>query len=406
MEEEDSASEFFLINLGKTNIIMYQKLTHSLLIAFSLILASCSSQTAVAQDTDYASLLNRIQLPEGFRISVYAANVKDARSLAMTPDGKTIFVGNRRKNNVYALTDTDGDMVADQRHTIATGLTMPNGVAYKDGDLYVAEVNTIHRFPDIMNNLDKPESEVIYNGYPADRHHGWKFIAFGPDGKLYVPVGAPCNVCDKEAENEVYATITCMNPDGSNVEVYARGVRNSVGFAWHPETGKMWFTDNGRDLMGDDMPACELNCVTKSGQHFGFPFWHQGDIADPDFGAKFPREKFIEPKYKFEPHSAPLGLRFYRGDMFPAKYKNNLIVAQHGSWNRSPEAGHTGYQLRFVRVEGDRVANSEIFASGWLDKNNNKGLGKPVDVMEMPDGSLLVSDDVAHCIYRITYVGQ
>ncbi len=362
-----------------------------------------SVQEAHAQSKDYESILNRIKLPEGFKISVYAPNVTNARSLAMTPDGKTIFVGNRSRRNVYALTDTDGDMVIDKRDTIATGLTMPNGVVFKDGDLYVAEVSTIHRFPDIMNNLDNPKSEVIYDDYPTDRHHGWKFIAFGPDGKLYVPVGAPCNVCDKESENEIYATITRMDPDGSNVEVYARGVRNSVGFAWHPETGKMWFTDNGRDMLGDDIPACELNYVERPGQHFGFPFWHQGDIADPDFGDKFPRDKFEEPKYKFEPHSAPLGLRFYRGDMFPAKYKNNIIVAQHGSWNRSKAAGHIGYQLRFVQVEGDKVVNSEIFASGWLDKETNKGVGKPVDVMELPDGSLLVSDDIANCIYRITY---
>jgi glucose/arabinose dehydrogenase len=354
-------------------------------------------------DDDYKALLSRIKLPEGFKISMYASNLTDARSMARTPDGKTVFVGNRRRKNVYALTDTDGDMVADKRQEIATGLNMPNGVVYKDGDLYVAEVNRIHRFKDIMENLNDPKSEVIYDGYPTDRHHGWKFIAFGPDGKLYVPVGGPCNVCDKESENEVYATITRMNPDGSDVEIFARGVRNSVGFDWDPNTGKMWFTDNGRDLMGDDKPACELNYAPEQGIHFGFPFWHQGDIPDPDFGDKFPRDKFAEPKFKFEPHSAPLGMRFYQGDMFPAKYKNNLIVAQHGSWNRSPEAGHIGYQLRFVKIDGEQVVDDEVFASGWLDKETNKGVGKPVDVMEMPDGSILVSDDIAHCIYRISY---
>ncbi|KOF03363.1 sorbosone dehydrogenase [Roseivirga seohaensis subsp. aquiponti] len=349
--------------------------------------------------------LSKIKLPEGFKISIYAEGITDARSLSSTPDGKTVFVGNRRRKNVYALTDTDGDMVADKTYKWAskTGKdwNMPNGVAYHNGDLYVAEVNRILRFPDIMNNLDDPKQEVIFEDYPTDAHHGWKFVAFGPDGKLYVPVGAPCNVC--ESEKEVYASITRMNPDGSNMEIYATGVRNSVGFAWDPKTQKMWFTDNGRDMMGDDIPACELNFAPEKGMNFGFPYWHQGDIPDPDFGDKFPRTNFTEPKYKFEPHSAPLGLRFYQGDMFPAKYKNNIIVAQHGSWNRSLDAGHIGYQLRFVQVEGDKVISSEIFASGWLDQKTNKGWGKPVDILEMPDGSILVSDDVAGVIYRISY---
>lgn len=378
-------------------------------ILFTLSLACLISLSAACQsrgqktDADYDAKLAQINLPDGFKISMYATNIIDARSLARTDDGKTVFVGNRRRKNVYALTDTDGDMVADKVDTIATGLNMPNGVYFKDGDLFVAEVSKIHRFPDIMNNLAAPKSEVIFDQYPTDGHHGWKFISFGPDGKLYVPVGAPCNVCDKSEENEVYASITRMNPDGSDMEVYVKGVRNSVGFAWHPVTGEMWFTDNGRDLLGDDVPACELNHVSAEGEHFGFPYWHQGDIADPDFGEGRSQNDYKKPAYKFEPHSAPLGLRFYGGDMFPAKYKNNLLVAQHGSWNRSPDAGHIGYQLRFVQVEGDKVVKSEIFADGWLDKETNKGWGKPVDIMEMPDGSILVSDDVNHCIYRISY---
>ncbi|MFT6217288.1 MAG: glucose/arabinose dehydrogenase, partial [Roseivirga sp.] len=281
-----------------------------------------------AQEID----LTKIKLPDGFVISLYAEGIADARSLASTPDGKTVFVGNRRSKSVYALTDTDGDMVADKTDVIATGLTMPNGVAFHDGDLFVAEVSKIHRFPNIIDNLSSPKSEVIYEDFPTERHHGWKFIAFGPDGKLYVPVGAPCNVCDKE--EEIFATITRMNPDGSDLEIYASGIRNSVGFTWDPQTKKMWFTDNGRDMLGDDVPACELNYAPEKGMHFGFPYWHQGDIPDPDFGDKYARTDFTEPSYKFEPHSAPLGLRFYQGDMFPSKYKNNLIVAQHGSWNR------------------------------------------------------------------------
>ncbi len=379
-------------------------------LALTLFIALIGLSTACQKDTvtavtfpEYDSLLSKINLPEGFKISIYAPNIVDARSLARTEDGKTVFVGNRRRKNVYALTDTNGDMVADKVDTIATGLNMPNGVYFHEGDLFVAEVSKIHRFPDIMNNLSAPKSEVIFDSYPTDGHHGWKFISFGPDGKLYVPVGAPCNVCDKSDENEVYASITRMNPDGSDMEVYVSGVRNSVGFAWHPVTGDMWFTDNGRDLLGDDVPACELNHVSAGGEHFGFPYWHQGDIPDPDFGDGHAKTDYTQPAYKFEPHSAPLGLRFYQGDMFPGKYKNNLIVAQHGSWNRTKEAGHIGYQLRFVQLEGDEVVKSEIFADGWLDQETNKGWGKPVDIMEMPDGSILVSDDVNHCIYRISY---
>lgn len=379
------------------------RLFYSLFILCLVSFWSCDSKAQSKQNNEYEALLERINLPEGFEISYYATNVIDARSLARTEDGKTVFVSNRRRKNVYALTDTNGDMVADKVDTILTGWNSPNGIAYSNGDLYVAEINRIHRFPSIMENLSDPKSEVIYDQYPTDGHHGWKFIAFGPDGKLYVPVGAPCNVCDKEEENPVYATITRMDPDGSNMEIYAKGVRNSVGFAWNPKTNNMWFTDNGRDLMGDDIPACELNFAPEAGMHFGFPYWHQGDIADPEFGAKYPRNKFTEPAYKFEPHSAPLGLRFYEGNMFPAKYKNNILVAQHGSWNRSPDAGHIGYQLRFVQIENDKVVKSEIFADGWLDTENNKGWGKPVDIMEMPDGSILVSDDVNHCIYRISY---
>ncbi|WP_339696601.1 sorbosone dehydrogenase family protein [uncultured Roseivirga sp.] len=366
-----------------------------------IVLLTCSLDVSAQSEID----LTKIKLPDGFKISIYAEGITDARSLSRTPDGKIVFVGNRRRKNVYALSDTDGDMVVDKTYKWAsktgTDWNSPNGVAYHNGDLYVAEINRILRFPDIINNLDDPKQEVIFEDYPTDGHHGWKFIAFGPDGKLYVPVGAPCNVC--ESDKEVYASITRMNPDGSNMEIYAKGVRNTVGFAWDPKTEKMWFTDNGRDMMGDDIPACELNYAPEKGMNFGFPYWHQGDIPDPDFGDKFPRTNFTEPKYKFEPHSAPLGLRFYQGDMFPAKYKNNIIVAQHGSWNRTLDAGHIGYQLRFVQVEGDKVISSEIFASGWLNKEDNKGWGKPVDILEMPDGSILVSDDVAGVIYRISY---
>jgi glucose/arabinose dehydrogenase len=228
------------------------------------------------------SLLATLNLPEGFEISIYA-EVENARSMALSESG-TLFVGNRQEDKVYAIQDTNQDGTADKKYTLAEGLNMPNGVAFKDGDLYVAEVSRILKFSDIENNLENPEYEVIFDQYPTDKHHGWKYIAFGPDGKLYVPVGAPCNICNKEEENPVYASITRMNDDGSDMEVFAHGVRNTVGFTWHPETAEMYFTDNGRDMLGDDIPPCELNVATEKGQHFGYPFCHGGDIADPEFG--------------------------------------------------------------------------------------------------------------------------
>ena len=255
---------------------------------------------------------------------------------------------------MYALTDTNGDMKADKGRYHCHRLNMPNGVAFHNGDLYVAEVNKIHKFSNIMDNLENPVSEVIYDSYPTDRHHGWKFIAFGPDGKLYVPVGAPCNVCDKEDENEVYATITRMNADGSDMEVYAKGVRNSVGFTWHPESDDMWFTDNGRDLLGDDIPACELNIAPSQGNHYGFPFWHQGDIADPNLVTKERATSLKSRCINLNLIQHLWVLRFYEGDMFPEKYRNNLLVAQHGSWNRSPEAGHIGYQLDSLKLKMEK----------------------------------------------------
>lgn len=277
--------------------------------------------------------INKIQLPDGFKISIYASEVNDARSICLSPKG-TLFVGNRSKDKVYALQDTDGDFKVDKKFTIASDLTMPNGVAFKDGDLYVAEVSRILRFDDIESRLNNPpKPTVIYEDYPTKRHHGWKYIAFGPDGKLYIPVGAPCNIC--ESKDEVFATITRMNSDGSAMEIFAKGVRNSVGFTWHPETGEMWFTDNGRDMLGDDTPPCELNHAPRKGMHFGYPYCHGGTIKDPEFGHKHPCGDFIQPAQNLGPHVAPLGLEFYTGDMFPQKYRDHLFIAEHGSWNRS-----------------------------------------------------------------------
>ncbi len=345
--------------------------------------------------------LDLINLPSGFKIEVFASQVENARSLAISPNG-TVFVGNRSEDKVYALQDTDGDFKADEKYVLATGLRMPNGVAFKDGDLYVAEVSRILKFGDIEIHLDDPrQPEIIFDGYPTDGHHGWKFIAFGPDGKLYVPVGAPCNIC--ETSLEVYASITRLNPDGSGMEVVAQGIRNTVGFDWHPQTGELWFTDNGRDFMDDETPPCELNKVTQPGMHFGYPYCHGGTIKDPEFGDKFPCSDFVEPQHNFRAHTSPLGMRFYTGNMFPSSYQGNIFLAQHGSWNRSTKIG---YRLMLVKVENGQVVDAEVFADGWLDENEDDAWGRPVDVLQLSDGSLLVSDDQANAIYRISYEGS
>jgi glucose/arabinose dehydrogenase len=349
--------------------------------------------------TGYAASLplDKIKLPAGFKIDVYA-EVEDARSLAISPSG-VIYVGNRNKDKVYALKDTNGDFKADKKWVVASGLNMPNGVAFCDGDLYVAEVSRITKLPAIESKLDNPPTPVVIkDDYPKETHHGWKYIAFGPDGKLYVPVGAPCNIC--ESKDEIFASITRLNKDGSGREIFAHGVRNSVGFTWHPVTKELWFTDNGRDMLGDDVPSCELNLAAKPGMHFGYPYCHEGGIKDPEFGGKRPCSEFTAPADKLGPHVAPLGLKFYTGSMFPESYKNQLIVAEHGSWNRSKKSG---YNLTLVKLNGNKVTGHEVFASGWMDEASQKVWGRPVDVLLLPDGSMLVSDDQANVIYRISY---
>ena len=339
--------------------------------------------------------LTQIELPEGFHIRVYAKGVPGARSLSLSPDG-TLFVGTRSSGRVYAVRDEDGDHKAERIIILASGLNRPNGVAFKDGDLYVAEVSRILRYRDIEAHLDNPpQPEIVNDAFPTDRAHGWKFIRFGPDGLLYVPVGAPCNIC---ASPDPYASIGRLDPSTGAFEVVSRGVRNSVGFDWHPETGEMWFTENGRDWMGDDLPPDELNRVAADGQHFGYPYCHGTDIADPAFGAQRGCGEFIAPVQELGPHVAALGMRFYTGNMFPAEYRNQIFIAEHGSWNRTRKIG---YRLTLVRLAADGAVSYEPFAEGWLQGESN--WGRPVDVLVMPDGSLLVSDDQAGLIYRISY---
>jgi len=338
--------------------------------------------------------LDRIKLPPGFEIAVWAADVPNARQMALSPGG-TLFVGSRDEGAVYAVTSR-GDR-GEKVRVIARGLDMPSGVAFRDGALYVGEVHRVLRYDGIEARLDNPpEPAVVSDKLPRDRHHGWKFIAFGPDGKLYVPVGAPCNIC--EPPGPLYAAITRMPPDGGGLEVFARGIRNSVGFDWHPETRELWFTDNGRDWLGDDRPPDELNRAPRAGLHFGFPYCHGGSIPDPEFGSGHECTEFTPPAMRLGPHVAALGMRFYTGTMFPPEYRNQIFIAEHGSWNRSTPIG---YRVSLVRVEGSRAVKYEVFAEGWLE--NGRAWGRPADVLVMPDGALLVADDRAGAIYRISY---
>ncbi len=344
--------------------------------------------------------LSDIELPPGFEISLFAEGVVNARSMSLSPGG-VLFVGTRSEGSVYALVDRDGDFVADEQFVIATGLNMPNGVAFRDGALYVAEVSRILRFDDIEANLDSPlPPTVVRDDFPTDAHHGWKYIAFGPDGKLYVPVGAPCNICNP---GDPYASILRMNADGTELETYARGIRNSVGFTWHPETHELWFTDNGRDHLGDDVPPCELNRAPEPGLHFGYPFLHGKDVVDPEFGDVEPPDgtDSVAPVQELGPHVAPLGMEFYTGGSFPDEYRNQVFIAEHGSWNRSEKIG---YRVMMVRLDASGAAVSyEPFATGWLEGQEN--WGRPVDLELMPDGSMLVSDDQGGRIYRIAWAG-
>jgi glucose/arabinose dehydrogenase len=352
---------------------------------------------AVAFSADAVPQLGQIRLPTGFRIETLSDAVPEARGMAMSPAG-TLFVGSRAEGKVYAIPHAL-DQGKPRVLVVAEHLEMPVGVAFRDGALYVSATSRIVRLDNIDANLDHPPAPVTVNSsFPSDTHHGWKFIAFGPDGLLYVPVGAPCNICAPD-ENR-YANIMRMKPDGSGLEVFARGVRNTVGFDWRPGTRELWFTDNGRDWLGDNQPDDELNLATRPGEHFGFPWCHAGDIPDPEFGKQHACSEFVPPVARLGPHVAALGMRFYTGQQFPPEYRhNNIFIAEHGSWNRSQRIGY-----RVVRVVVDdqgKVVRQEAFAEGWLQ--NGRAWGRPVDVLVAPDGSLLVSDDMAGAIYRIRY---
>lgn len=362
-----------------------------LFIGFTLtffVLSMALSQSAVPL------YLDKIRLPEGFRIAVYNDNVRGARSMTIGDNG-TVFVGTRGAGVVYALVDADGDHVAETRYIIIRGLNSPNGVAFHEGSLYVAEISRILRYDDIESRLDNPPRPiVVYDKFPQDAHHGWKYLRIGPDNMLYAPIGVPCDFC---LMPEPYGTIYRMNLDGTGAEIVARGIRNTVGFDWHPETGELWFTDNGNDAMGDDFPPDELNRVANVGDHFGFPFCLAGFYNERRFGQRDCSE-FVPPAQLLQAHTAALGMRFYTGDMFPEEYLEYVFIAEHGSRSRSEKVG---YRVTMVRIIDNFAVSYEVFADGWLQ--NGMEWGRPVDILQMPDGALLVSDDFAGVIYRISY---
>lgn len=366
---------------------------HALLVSLFTLVTFFAVPSVCAQSLP----LDRIRLPPGFTIEL-VARVPGAREMTFGTRG-TLFVGSV-EGSVYALALDGGKTGRPMVHTIATGLRQPVGVAFRDGALYVSAVSRILRLPDIEAHLDHPPAPVVVSDrFPTDGAHGWKFIAFGPDGKLYVPVGAPCNVC--EPDRDRYANIMRMNADGSGLEVYARGIRNTVGFDWDPGTHAPWFTNNGRDNLGDDTPPDTLNRAPQPGLDFGFPYCHAGTIADPEFGRKRPCSDFAQPAERLGAHVAALGMRFYTGTQFPPAYRGQVFIAEHGSWNRSAKVG---YRVTLVRLDaGRRPVGYEPFAEGWLD--GQRAFGRPADVAVAPDGSLLIADDTAGAIYRVRYAG-
>ena len=337
--------------------------------------------------------LATIKLPPGFKIAVWASGVPQARQMAWGDKG-TLFVGTFDKGTVHAVSGPDGQKVVKP---FITGLRMPTGVAFQDGALYVIDIDKLYRYDNPEANLEKaPEGKVVYDDFPPYVPHGWKYLV--PDGKgwFYIPVGVPCNICLPPASTGHYRRV---DPKTGAAEIVALGVRNSVGGAVDPRSGQLWFTDNGRDWITDDLPSDELNRVSKIGEHFGYPYCHQGDLADPKYGSERKCSEFTPPVYKQGPHIAGLGMKFYTGDQFPAEYKNGIFIAQHGSWNRAKKLG---YRVLFLSVDPDgKNPKEQVFAGTWLD--DQKILGRPADVLQAPDGSLLVADDQTGAIYRISY---
>ena len=370
---------------------------------FSLIIITLSTYAF----SNSSTILDALEIEEGFENSIFLDNIESPRQMTES-DAGNIFVGSRTAGTITAI-DTK-----NRKRVIASGLSNSTGVTYHDGDLYFSEVDKIWKIEDIDTKLKSKtksnqfEKVLITDNLPSDTWHGWKWIDFGPDNKLYVPVGAPCNICNPSLEEKYnfdkrYASIMRLN--GDEWEYVARGVRNTVGFDWHPKTKKLYFGDNGRDWMGDDMPSCELNVIENDNSFFGYPYKHSIDVMDPEYSKKIPNDvdEFIDPILELGAHVAPTGLSFYDGDLFPSKYKNTLFMTLHGSWNRSRKVGYKVIAVHFD--ENGELIYHKDFITGWLSKSNcqEKVLGRPAAVLQKSDGSILISDDGANVIYRVTY---
>ena len=352
------------------------------------------------------SFVDKLNIPDGFEISIYADNLNSPRQLTETDKGYVV-AGSKKGDKLFALHDIDSDGYAEERILLAENLQNPTGVTFHNGDLYFAEIDTIWVIRDIDKLLSSnpstlPTKSIYMNNLPSETWHGFKYIDFGPDDNLYIPVGVPCNICLEPQTNDKRFAAIHKYVDGKLITV-ADGVRNSVGFDWHPLTGKLYFSDNGRDWLGDDSPSCELNVVNTEGSFYGYPFKHASDVIDPEFGhllQSFDRD-LVDPIAELGPHVAPLGIAFYDKENFPAKYKNSVFVALHGSWNRTKKSGYT---LVFVKLDDDgNYLYQEDFISGWL--SNESAWGRPVSPYIMKDGSMLLSDDKYNVIYRVTYKG-
>ncbi len=358
-----------------------------------------SSRLKTAKQPESFPELKNFRLPVGFTLSVYSDQVPNARGMAVAQSG-IVFVASNKTGKIFALLDENKDFIADKIITVAENLNAPKGLTLLKGALFVSEVSRILRFDDIEKTYDKtPSYTVIKDDLPKERHHGEKIIKAGPDGKLYFEIGAPCNVCNKE--NEPHSKIYRMNPDGSEFEIYARGVRNSVGFAWHPQTQELWFTDNGRDHLGDNSPSDELNVAPKPGMHFGFPYCFSGVVEDPEFGKGRNCAEFTAPAANLGPHVAAVGLAFYEAQQFPEMYKHQLFIAEHGSWNRTQKIG---YRVVLITLFNSKVVSETVFVDGFLQ--NESVVGRPVDIAFLPDGSMLISDDYGDRVFRVSYTGK
>ncbi|WP_233583254.1 sorbosone dehydrogenase family protein [Candidimonas sp. SYP-B2681] len=340
--------------------------------------------------------IDKLSMPAGFKAEIWATGLPGGRAMARGDDGK-VYVGTRGIGRVYEVTDAGGSRSV---RTVADKLNQPAGVAFKDGSLYVMAIDKVLRYDGIEKNPTAAPVDMTEKfSLPPEQHHNWKYIAFGPDGKLYVPFGAPCNIC--ELPTQEYAQIRRYNADGSGMEVLAQGVRNSVGFDWHPATQELWFSNHGRDWMGDDVPNDTLNRISKTGLNFGFPYCHQGNVADPDINKADACEGVEQPVALMGPHAASLGVAFYTGDMFPAEYRNALLAARKGSWNRSKK---TGFDVVMVKADADgKNAKVEPFLTGFMNEADQSFWGRPAYLMQMPDGAMLVSDEQNGAIYRISY---